>query len=87
MQKTVLILACSSLIAALPAQGQGTQGTQAPDANPYSTMSAGSFRRLTVPGDEVAKNVKRLTTELHGAVSRMMRMRKPTISEGPSRCD
>ncbi len=64
MQKTVLILACSSLLTALPAQGQGTQGTQAPDASPYSTMSAGNFRRLTVPGDEVAKNVKRLTTEL-----------------------
>ena len=27
-------------------------------------MSARSFRKLTVPGVEVAKNVKRLTTEL-----------------------
>ncbi len=30
--------------------------------------------------ETIGAHVKRLTTELHGAVSRMMRMRKPTIS-------
>ena len=61
MRKTALILACTALLPALAAQGQQTEGTQ---PNRLATMSAGSFRKLTVPGEEVARNVKRLTTEL-----------------------
>ena len=61
MHKTLLFLACSSLLPALTAQSQQTEGT---DSNRLSNMSARSFRKLTVPGEEVAKNVKRLTTEL-----------------------
>ena len=61
MRNTALILACSTLLPALAAQGRETEGTQ---PNQLAKMSAGSFRKLTVPGTEVAKNVKRLTTEL-----------------------
>ena len=62
MQKTVLFLACSTLfVPALVAQGQ----TEASDPLRLKKMSARGFtRKLTVSGETVAKNVKRLTTEL-----------------------
>lgn len=58
MHKTAWILACSSLICALPAQ------TEANDGSRFAEMSARSFNKLKVSGEDVAKNVERLTTEM-----------------------
>ena len=64
MSKTALILACSSLLSVLSAQVREGE-TVATDGDRYASMGARSFNRLTVSGEEVAKNVKRLTKEMH----------------------
>ena len=51
----------AALHRALAAQGQRTEGT---NPNALAKMSPRSFKKLVVSGDEVATNVKRLTTEL-----------------------
>ncbi len=67
MKTTALLLAGSMLLATtLPAQGPQYPQPR-PSQKPSRSQIAKSrnFRRLTVPGDEVKKNVKRLTKELH----------------------
>ena len=67
MMKTIPVLACCTLLLpALAAQGQETSpgGWPKLEAAPTRPMSAGAFRKLQVPGDVVAKRVKKLTTEL-----------------------
>ncbi len=65
MRTTALLFAGSMLLATiLPAQGQSQPRLRPPQPARGQKLEAWSFRRLTVPGEEVAKNVKRLTTEL-----------------------
>ncbi len=68
MKTTALLLAGSMLLATtLPAQGPQYPQKPRPSHGPSCGQKADarSFRRLRVPGEEVAKNVKRLTKELH----------------------
>lgn len=73
MRNTALILAaCSLLIPAAQAQGtQQTEGQTRAVSRDVSKLSSRNFRKLTVPGEEVAKNVSRLTKEMkwHGSLS------------------
>ena len=66
MRNTALFLAsCTILIPALTAQGQQEPNGQTRAASTeLKRMSSRSFRKLTVPGNEVEVNVKRLTTEM-----------------------
>ena len=65
MRTTALLFAGSMLLATiLPAQGQSQPRLRPPQPARGQKMDARSFRRLTVPGEEVAQNVKRLTKEL-----------------------
>ena len=61
MRNTALILASLSLLPPLVAQGNGQTTTAGRDV---AAMSNRSFRRLTVSGEEVEKNVKRLTKSM-----------------------
>lgn len=60
MNTKIFLLA---LAAVLPTPAALAQ-TQATDAERLRSMSAREFRRLTVPGATVAKNVERLTSEM-----------------------
>ena len=65
MKITLLVLTCCTTLApALLAQNQDRpQGTRAATQQTLPT-NARQFRRLKIPGDEVEKNVRRLTKEL-----------------------
>ncbi len=65
MRTTALLLATSILLApALLAQNQ-QPGWKDRQGKRSTERSARSFRRLQVPGEEVAQNVRKLTKELH----------------------
>ena len=70
MRTTALLLATSVLLApALLTPDLGAQnqqpGSKDRDSKRSTERSARSFRRLKVPGTEVAENVRKLTKELH----------------------
>ena len=67
MRTTTLLLASSLILAnVLPAQGQQQPRPLRPLEEPSrgEKRDARSFRQLRIPGEEVARNVKRLRKEL-----------------------
>lgn len=85
---TLTALVCSSLLAStLYAQGQ-TQGQQTKTwikKTGNDRRDARNFRKLRVPGNEVAENIKRLTTEMRwyktigGALTAGRSQNKPIV--------
>ena len=68
MRTTALLLAGGMLLATtLPAQGPQypQKPRQGRGPSRFQKADAWSFRKLKVPGEQVAANVKRLTKELH----------------------